>query len=190
MVSVSIQSAFGNFLRELREKAGLHIDQLAEKSGLSTTCLSAIERGEVNLNLETMVILAMSMDTSPQELFSEIAGRIGRREPVQIESKQLWIGTIEVRPLVGCELVDMSEGAIVEIVAWAGRAYEYGLSISSVVRELRLFILSVADVEPVEHRRKRQGFLEESVEEIIFKAQGDSRLVVCGTFHTYPKTDV
>ena len=190
MASVSIQSAFGNFLRELREKAGLHIEQLAEKSGLSTTRLSAIERGEVNLNLETIVVLAMSMDTSPQELFSEVAGRIGRKEPVSSESKQLWVGTVEVRPLADCELIDMSEGAIVEIVTWAAGAYEYGLMVSSLVRELRLFILSVTDVEPVEHRRKRQGFLEESLEEIIFKAEGDSRLAICGTFHTYEKTDV
>src|SRR5215467_8296705 len=76
---VSIQSAFGNFLRELRQKSGLHIEQLAEKSGVSSNQLNAIERGEVNLNLGTMLVLAMSMDLSPQELFSGIVGRIGTR---------------------------------------------------------------------------------------------------------------
>ena len=78
-VPISIQGAFGNFLRELRQKSGLHIEQLAEKSGLSSNRLNAIERGEVNLNLGTMLVLAMSMDTTPQELFSGIAGRIGSR---------------------------------------------------------------------------------------------------------------
>ena len=73
---VSIQSTFGNFLRELRQKSGLHIEQLAEKSGLSSTRLNAIERGEVNLNIGTLLVLAMSMDTTPQELFRGIAGRI------------------------------------------------------------------------------------------------------------------
>lgn len=72
----SIQSAFGNFLRELRQRSGLHIEQLAEKSGVSSNRLNAIERGEVNLNLGTMLVLAMSMDTTPQELFRGIAGRI------------------------------------------------------------------------------------------------------------------
>lgn len=76
---VSIQSAFGNFLRELRQKSGLHIEQLAEKSGVSSDRLNAIERGEVNLNLGTMLVLAMSMDTTPQELFRGIAGRIANR---------------------------------------------------------------------------------------------------------------
>lgn len=190
MDSVSIQSAFGGLLRELREKAGLRIEQLAEKCGLSSKRLSAIERGEVNLNLETMVVLALSTDTSPRELFSGIVGKLGRKEQVQIEGKQLWIGSVEVRPLAGCEVLDERQGAIVEIVAWAGSAYEYGVKVSCVVGDLHLFVLSIADVEPVEHRRQRQGFLEESVEEIIFKAQDDSRLVVCGTFHTYQKTDV
>ena len=73
---VSIQSAFGNFLRELRQKSGLHIEQLAEKSGVSSNRLNAIERGEVNLNIGTLLVLAMSMDTTPQELFRGIAGRI------------------------------------------------------------------------------------------------------------------
>jgi transcriptional regulator with XRE-family HTH domain len=75
---ISIQSAFGNFLCELRQKCGLHIEQLAEKSGVSSDRLNAIERGEVNLNLGTMLVLAMSMDTTPQELFRGIAGRIAK----------------------------------------------------------------------------------------------------------------
>src|SRR5215510_10263369 len=99
MQAASIQSAFGSFLRELREKSGLHIEQLAEKSGLSSSRLHAIERGEVNLNLETMLILAMSMGMSLQELLSGIAGRISPGRPVQIKPKQLWIGLVEVRPL-------------------------------------------------------------------------------------------
>ena len=74
--TVPVQTALGNYIRELREQAGLTLEQLAEKSGFSTNRLEAIERGEVNLNLGAMLILAMSLDTSPQDLFSGIARRI------------------------------------------------------------------------------------------------------------------
>jgi len=76
-VSFSIQRAFGSYIAELRNRAGLQVKQLAERSGLSGDHLARIERGEVNLNLGTMLILAMSLDTTPQELFRGIAGRIG-----------------------------------------------------------------------------------------------------------------
>ena len=58
------------------------------------------------------------------------------------------------------------------------------------VRKLRLFVLSIANVEPVEKRRERQGFLEESVEDIIFGAQGNPQATICGVFHIYEKNDV
>jgi transcriptional regulator with XRE-family HTH domain len=65
----SIQTVFGNHIRQLREQAGLTIEQLSEKSGFSSHRLCAIERGEINLNLGTTLILAMSMDTTLPDLF-------------------------------------------------------------------------------------------------------------------------
>ena len=72
----------------------------------------------------------------------------------------------------------------------AASAYEYRLKVSSLVRELRLFVLSIANAEPVEKRRAREGFLEESVEGIIFEAQGNPEATINGTFYTYEKADV
>ena len=187
--SVPVQTAFGNYIRELRERTGLTVDQLAEKSGFSSHRLSAIERGEVNLSVSMLLILAMSLDTTLQELFSGIAGRMGISQPFQIEPRQLWIGLVEVRPLAGCEVLDAGQGAFVEIVTWAGGGYEYGLKVGSVLGELHLFALSIADAEPVENRRNRQGFLEESLEETIFQAENNSQATICGPFHTYAKAD-
>ena len=80
---VSLQTAFGNYIRELRERTGLTIEQLAEKSGFSSNRLKTIERGEINLNLGTLLILAMSLDITLQDLFNGIAGKLRNRQFIQ-----------------------------------------------------------------------------------------------------------
>jgi len=62
--SIPVQTAFGNHIRQLREQTRLTVEQLSEKSGFSSHRLRAIERGEINLNLGTMLILAMALDTT------------------------------------------------------------------------------------------------------------------------------
>lgn len=52
------------------------VEQLSEKSGFSSHRLRAIERGEVNLNLATMLILAMSMDTTLQNFLDGVAPKL------------------------------------------------------------------------------------------------------------------
>jgi transcriptional regulator with XRE-family HTH domain len=76
----SIQTVFGNHTRELRQQAGLTIEQLSEKSGFSSRRLRAIERGEINLNLGTLLILAMSLDTTLQDLLRGVAAKLHNRE--------------------------------------------------------------------------------------------------------------
>src|SRR5436309_7304898 len=77
MHTVPLQKAVGTRIYELRRRAGLEVAQLAEKSGLSHNRILAIENGKVNLNLGTMLILAMSLDATLLELFSGIADRFG-----------------------------------------------------------------------------------------------------------------
>jgi transcriptional regulator with XRE-family HTH domain len=74
--SLPVQTVFGNHVRQLREHAGLTVEQLSEKSGFSTHRLHAIERGEINLNLGTMLILAMSMDKTLQDFLSGVAPKL------------------------------------------------------------------------------------------------------------------
>lgn len=77
--SLPVQTVFANHIRQLREQAGLTVEQLSEKSGFSSHRLRAIERGEVNLNLGTMLILAMSMDTTLQDFLSGVATKLRQR---------------------------------------------------------------------------------------------------------------
>lgn len=79
-VSFPVQTVFGNHIRQLRERAGLTVEQLSEKSGCSSHYLRAIERGEINLNLGIMLILAMSMDTTLQDLLSGVVPELGHRK--------------------------------------------------------------------------------------------------------------
>lgn len=199
---VSIQKVFGHYIAELRQRAGLRIEQLAEKSGLSRGRLNAIERGDVNLNLGTILVLAMSLDTAPQEIFSDIGKRIGRdagscfdafesggTSPSEEKLRQLWIGSVEVRPLIDCTVFDYSQGAFVNVVKWASDANEYSQKLEQALTEKRLFVIEIASAEPVETKRKRDGAFDASVEEIIADAARNPRVTPCSEFHTYLKTD-
>lgn len=74
-------------------------------------------------------------------------------------------------------------------MTWASNAYEYGRKVGTLVREMRLFVVGIDDAEPVDTRREREGFLEESMEDIIFEASGNPNAIMYGTFHTYEKVD-
>lgn len=201
-VPVSIQKAFGNYVAELRQRAGLRIEQLAEKSGLSHSRLNAIERGDVNLNLGTMLVLAMSLDTPPQELFSGIAQRIGCARASssgasesgtvshsQDKLRQLWVGSVEVRPLMGCEVLDYSQAAFVNVVSWAADAYEYTQNVAQALGEKRLFVVDIQSAEPVKTKRGRDGCFGASIEDIIADAEKNTQATLCGELYTYLKTD-
>jgi transcriptional regulator with XRE-family HTH domain len=70
---MSFQKAVGNCIYELRERTGLTVEQLEERSGLSNSRLTAIERGEVDIKMGTLLLLAMSLDVT---LFGCIAGKL------------------------------------------------------------------------------------------------------------------
>lgn len=61
-----------NNLREIREKRGLTLKTLSEKSGLQIRAIQKIERGEVNIeNITAKNLLALSeaLKVAPQSLF-------------------------------------------------------------------------------------------------------------------------
>ena len=74
---MSFQKAVGSCIYELREHTGLTVEQLAERSGISMGRLTAIERGEVDIKLGTLLLLAMSLDVTAPELLGCIAGKLG-----------------------------------------------------------------------------------------------------------------
>lgn len=68
--------ALGNCLHELRERTGLNVNQLSEKSGLSCKRIGAIERGEVDLNFGTLILLALALDTTVPEVFERMTVKL------------------------------------------------------------------------------------------------------------------
>lgn len=59
-----------NRLTELRNAAGLSIDEVAERTGLSTSYVSRLERGERNLSVKNMQMFAQALGVAPSALLS------------------------------------------------------------------------------------------------------------------------
>jgi len=74
---MSFQKAVGSCIYELRERAGFTVQQLAESSGISISRLIAIERGEIDIKLGTLLLLALSLDITLPELLGYIARKLG-----------------------------------------------------------------------------------------------------------------
>lgn len=62
--------AFGRHLRSLRQEAGLTMEELAYRCGLSYTQLARIELGQINTTISTVFALARGLTLSPPELFT------------------------------------------------------------------------------------------------------------------------
>jgi transcriptional regulator with XRE-family HTH domain len=65
--------SFGKRLRQLRKQAGLSQEALAHKAELDRSYVGGVERGEYNISLLNICILAGALDICPYELlrFSE-----------------------------------------------------------------------------------------------------------------------
>lgn len=59
---------FGQRLRELRKKAGFSQEQFAQRCELDRTYVGGIERGERNLSLRNIEVLARALDVTISEL--------------------------------------------------------------------------------------------------------------------------
>ena len=59
---------FGQRLRELRKKAGFSQEQFAQRCELDRTYVGGIERGERNLSLRNIEVLARALDVTISDL--------------------------------------------------------------------------------------------------------------------------
>lgn len=103
--------------------------------------------------------------------------------------KELWIGLVEVRPLEHCEVLEDAKGAFVNIVTWASNLTEFKRKAKLVFQELHLFVAGVENAEPVEVRREREGNFEESIEDIIARAENNPNAIMYSTFHLFERDD-
>src|SRR5690606_41094599 len=65
----TIVSAVGRRVRQLRIRAGMTQERLAERAEISVSFLSMIERGERSPHLETLERLAMGLEVPVEALF-------------------------------------------------------------------------------------------------------------------------
>jgi transcriptional regulator with XRE-family HTH domain len=62
---------FGARLREMREKAGISQEKLAELAGLHRTYVSSVERGKRNISIQNIERLAAALKTTMAELMPD-----------------------------------------------------------------------------------------------------------------------
>ena len=76
-----ILSVLARKVRSLRTSAGLTLQQVAARSGVSQSALSKIENGQLSPTYERIVTLASGLGVEPAELFSEspLTTPVGRR---------------------------------------------------------------------------------------------------------------
>lgn len=66
--------AFGDRMRELREREGVSQDRLAHDSGIHSTSVGRIERGGREPRLTTILRLAHGLGVEPGELVDRLKG--------------------------------------------------------------------------------------------------------------------
>jgi len=81
---------FGQEVRRRREAAGLTLEALAERSGLTPNYIGGIEMGKRDPSLSTVLSLARGLAVSPADLL----GGLNELSPAAIEAGRLFEGTL------------------------------------------------------------------------------------------------
>ena len=63
-----ICEAFGRNLRAIRKSKGFSQERLAHETGIDRSYVGTIERGEVNITIEKIYLLADHLQCSPKDL--------------------------------------------------------------------------------------------------------------------------
>ena len=76
--------AIGNKLLAIRKRLGMTQAEVAEAAGLSDRTYADIERGTVNMRIETILRICQVLHITPDEILTE------DRTPEAIQQEQLW----------------------------------------------------------------------------------------------------
>ncbi len=75
----------GNRLLSFRKKAGLTQAEAAEKAGLSDRTYADIERGKVNMRVETLLKICDALQITPNDILVDLTEEIKELENMQKE---------------------------------------------------------------------------------------------------------
>ncbi len=77
----SAHAAFGQTIRDIRNRRGVSQESLALQCGLDRTYISGIERGTRNPSLTNILKIAAALEVRPAELFAEMPDALEDQEP-------------------------------------------------------------------------------------------------------------
>lgn len=69
MAETDVKALFGKRVRELRKRRSWSQEEFAHHVGLDRSYMGGVERGERNVSLENICLIAKALDVSPAELF-------------------------------------------------------------------------------------------------------------------------
>ena len=67
-----VRKRFGENLRTVRQSKGFSQEHLAYAAGIDRSYVGKIERGQVNLSIDKLYLLAKTLGCSPKDLIPEI----------------------------------------------------------------------------------------------------------------------
>jgi transcriptional regulator with XRE-family HTH domain len=70
--------AVGSNLRAIRMKKKITQEELAHMAGIAVSQVGRIERGELNISISTLSVLARALDVSPKDMFDTLVGKDGK----------------------------------------------------------------------------------------------------------------
>ena len=73
----TLDRAFGEVLRERRDRAGLSQEVLADMAGLHRNYVGQLERGQKSPSLGAIAVLARALETKPHLLIQAAERRLG-----------------------------------------------------------------------------------------------------------------
>lgn len=98
------------------------------------------------------------------------------------QQPELWIGLVEFRPLNRAAYG--AAGAFTNIVTWATNAVEFRKKAETIGATLDLYVAGVEEEEPLAARLVKAD-LDESIEDMVSRAEQNPNAIVYGTFHRY-----
>jgi transcriptional regulator with XRE-family HTH domain len=69
MTDIDVKQLFGDRVRLLRKKRGWSQEEFAQHVGLDRSYMGGVERGERNISLENICLIATALSVPPAELF-------------------------------------------------------------------------------------------------------------------------